>query len=76
MPKTVIIGNSMVVQRAGLRSFIAVGSGSIPGQGTKIPHAVCNQKKTKMKQSLRWEGHTNAGLLKDQLLRIVTYKYI
>ena len=47
MPKTVIIGNSMVVQRAGLRSFIAVGSGSIPGQGTKIPHAVCNQKKNK-----------------------------
>ena len=66
----------MVVQWAGLRSFTAVGSGSIPGQGTKIPHAVCNQKKTKMKQSLRWEGHTNAGLLKDQLLRIVTYKYI
>ena len=44
MPKTVIIGNSLVVQWAGLRSFTAVGPVSIPGQGTKIPHAVCNQK--------------------------------
>ena len=32
-------GNSLVVQWLGLRTFTAVGLGSIPGRGTKIPHA-------------------------------------
>ena len=76
MSKTVITGNSLVVQGSGLRSFTAVGPGSIPGQGTKIPHAVCNQKNPKTKQSLQWEGNTNAGLLIEQLLKIAIYKYV
>ena len=32
-------GSSLVVQCLGLGSFTAVGPGSIPGQGTKIPQA-------------------------------------
>ena len=30
-------GNSLMVQWLGLNAFIAVGPGSIPGQGIKIP---------------------------------------
>ena len=38
--------NSLVVQRLGLCAFTAEGTGSIPGQGTKIPQAMlCNQNK-------------------------------
>ena len=32
-------GNSLEVQGLGLSTFTAVGPGSIPGQGTKIPQA-------------------------------------
>ena len=32
--------NFLLVRWLGLRVFTAKGSGSIPGQGTKIPHAV------------------------------------
>ena len=40
------IGNSLVVQWLGLCTFTAVGPGSIPGQGTKIPQAApCSQNK-------------------------------
>ena len=35
-----IRGNSLTVQWLGLRASIAGGTGSIPGQGTKIPQAV------------------------------------
>ena len=37
--KTVLMGNSLVVQWLGLSTFTAEGLGSIPGQGTKIPQA-------------------------------------
>ena len=37
--KTSNYGNSLAVQWLGLRSFTAEGQGSIPGWGTKIPHA-------------------------------------
>ena len=41
-----MLGNSLVVQWLGLYAFTAKGSGSISGQGTKIPQAVqCSQKK-------------------------------
>ena len=33
------IGNSLVVQWLGLRTFAAEGQDSIPGWGTKIPQA-------------------------------------
>ena len=34
------IGPSLAVQWLGLRASTAGGTGLIPGQGTKIPHAV------------------------------------
>ena len=34
------LGNSLAVQWLGLCTFIAKGTGSIPGQGTKIPQVV------------------------------------
>ena len=40
------MGTSQAVQRLRLRASTAGGTGSIPGWGTKIPHAVlCGQKK-------------------------------
>ena len=43
------MGNSPVVQRLGLHAFTAMGQGSIPSQGTKIPQATqaAKNKKTK-----------------------------
>ena len=35
-----VAGASLLVQRSGLRASTAGGTGSIPGRGTKIPHAV------------------------------------
>ena len=41
-------GTSFVVKWLGLCTFIAGGTGSIPGQGTKILHAEwCGQKNKK-----------------------------
>ena len=41
-----ILGTSLVAQWVRLRAPNAGGPGSIPGQGTKIPHAMpCGQKK-------------------------------
>ena len=46
----VALGISLVVQWLRLHASTAEGLGSIPGQGTKIPHAVWyGQKKKKMK---------------------------
>ena len=43
-----MIGTSLAVQWLRLCTSTAGGTGSIPGQGTKIPHAMqCNQKKEK-----------------------------
>ena len=43
-----MIGTSLAVQWLRLCTSTAGGTGSIPGQGTKIPHAMqCNQKKKK-----------------------------
>ena len=40
------MGNSLAVQRLGLRALTVEGPGSILGQGTKIPQATwCSQKK-------------------------------
>ena len=38
-------GNSLAVQGLGLGAFTAVGPGSIPGQGTKIPQATWHSQK-------------------------------
>ena len=37
-------GNSLAVQWLGLCTFTVKGPGSIPDQGTKIPHAVWPKK--------------------------------
>ena len=44
-------GNSMVVQCLGLCVSTTGGLGSIPGQGSKIPHAA-QQKKKKKKEMI------------------------
>ena len=36
-----------MVQWSGLGAFTAEGPDLIPGQGTKIPQAMCGQKKSK-----------------------------
>ena len=46
-----ISGSSLAVQWLGLGAFTAVGLGSIPGPGTKIPQAAqCGWKKKKKKR--------------------------
>ena len=47
--KSGILGTSLVVQGLRLHASKAVGIGSIPSQGTKIPHAV--QQKRRRKKS-------------------------
>ena len=51
-------GTSLAVQSLRLRASTAEGAGLIPGQGTKIPHAVwCSQKKKKIqKKNTKWKG--------------------
>ena len=44
------LGNFLVVQWLGPRTSTAGGTGSIPGQGTKIPQAVQPKKKKKRKK--------------------------
>ena len=47
-----IYGNSLAVQWLGLHASTAKGTGSIPGQGTKIPQAVwCSQKTERKKEN-------------------------
>ena len=40
-----------MVQWLGLHAFIAKGTGSIPGQGTKIPQAMQHSQKTKQNKT-------------------------
>ena len=48
-------GTSLAVQRLRLCAYTAEGEGSIPGQGTKILHAVwCGQNIKKKKKKLWW----------------------
>ena len=43
-------GTSLVVQWLRLHAVNAEGVGSIPGQGTKIPHAMARDQKIKKKK--------------------------
>ena len=45
-----VLRNSLVVQWLGLHASTAGGTGSVPGQGTKIPHAA-------------WQGQKNFNVL-------------
>ena len=49
-----ILGTSLVVQWLRLHASKAVGIGSIPGQGTKIPHAVQPRKEEERSQVSYW----------------------
>ena len=60
-------GTSLVVQWLGLCVSTAGGTGSIPGRGTKIPHALRHgpKKKKKKKSVLHLEASwTNANTLR------------
>ena len=39
------LGNSLVIQWLGLHASTAGGIGSVPGWGTKIPHALWHSQK-------------------------------
>ena len=47
--KIIIMGTSLAVQWLGFSAFIAEGTGSVPGWGTKIPHAAWPKAKKKSK---------------------------
>ena len=47
----------MVVQWLGLGASNAEGTGSIPSQGTKIPHAIWNSQNTKDKTNRQKNSH-------------------
>ena len=46
------MGTSLVVQRLRLRASSAGDAGSIPGRGTKIPHAARHGQNKKLKTSV------------------------
>ena len=48
-----VTGNSLAVQWLGLHAFIAKGSGSIPGWGTKIPQAMRHGQKKKRMETIK-----------------------
>ena len=53
--KTTMRRTSLAVQWLGLCTSTAEGMGSIPGQGTEIPHAVqCGQEKKIKKNTMRY----------------------
>ena len=56
MVKTGEGGTSLVAQWLRLRAFTAGGTGSIPGQGTKIPHAAPGGQKKKKKKTEERDG--------------------
>ena len=55
-------GTSLAVQWLRLRTSAAGGAGSIPGRGTKIPHATQHgQKKRKKERSVMCKEFNSAG---------------
>ena len=57
-------GNSLVVQLLGLHTSTAGGTGSIPGQGSKILHtSQLGKKKKKLKKKIQLELTENKVLL-------------
>ena len=46
------MGNSLAVQWLGLGTFTAMGPGSIPGRGTKIPQAMWRSQNKKKKERM------------------------
>ena len=64
--KTAVPGTSLVVQWLRLHPSIAAGTGSIPGWGTKIPHAAwCGQKLEKQKNTAGPLGNVSPDPLQN-----------
>ena len=57
------LGTSLVVQWLRLHSLSAEGTGLIPSQGTKIPHAKRHDQKKKRKRNLCLNFYTVASLV-------------
>ena len=56
----IILATSLVFQLLRLWASTAMGLGSIPGQGTVIPHAMqCGQIEKTNKQTNTWKSQTN-----------------
>ena len=69
------MGTSLVVQWLRLHASTAGGGGSIPGQGTKIPHALGHgQKKKKKRREVYLFGNTNKGITELKTFRSVSYR--
>ena len=52
-------GNFLAVQWLGLLAFTAEGSGSVPGQGTKILQAMWRSQKKKLYLNKSWKNKDN-----------------
>ena len=71
-------GNSLEVQWLGLHVFIAEGTGSIPGRGTKILHAMLwgqKRKKTGNNQKIHGQNNHVVGLQWDTIHQGKYMKY-
>ena len=60
-------GTSLEVQWLRLLASNAGGAGSIPGQGTKIPHVAWHGQKLKIKKKKKEEEETRLNCLKKKL---------
>ena len=72
-----IRGTSLAVQWLGLYAFTAVGTGSIPGQGTKIPQAIsltARRRKKKEKRTLG-KGLRKSTQSADSIASLVVTTY-
>ena len=63
-------GTSLVIRWLGLRTSTAQGMGSIPGRGTKIPHAKCSVAK-KLKKKKKEKKRNN----RPQMVLLVLSSY-
>ena len=67
------MGTFLVVQWLRLDTSTAGGRGSIPGQGTKIPHALGHgQKNKKGRKYISLFGNTNEGTTEQKTFRSVS----
>ena len=72
-----ILGNPLAVQWLRPHAIAAEGTGSVPGQGVKIPQAVClsqnKQTDKKFQLSFKWCDDGNVGNEKDWGLCLSVY---
>ena len=66
------MGTTLVVQWLRLHTSTAGGGGSIPGQGTKISHALGHGQKRKGGKHISLFGNTNEGTTELKTFRSVS----